>query len=98
MGTFAPAVDYLTVKKVREAILGCTYDSATVKSFLTSFGYTTDDPEWVLVPPAEDAPAGDGTDVPAHDAGTAAIDGGADTPVVDSGAGTRRDAGADAGC
>lgn len=52
MGTFAPAVDYLTVKKVREAVMGCTHDAATVNSFLTSFAYTINDPLWVLVPPA----------------------------------------------
>jgi hypothetical protein len=52
MGTFAPAVDYLTVKKLREAVSGLTHDSATVNSYVTSWGYTTSDPQWVLVPPA----------------------------------------------
>jgi hypothetical protein len=52
MGTFGPAVDYLTVKKVREAVMSCTHDAAIVNAFVTSFGYTTSDPEWVLVPPA----------------------------------------------
>ena len=52
MGTFAPVVDYLTVKKVREEVLKCTHDTNTVNSFLTSFGYTANDPVWILVPPA----------------------------------------------
>jgi len=51
MGTFAPAVDYLTVKKVREAVMGATHDASIVNSFMTNFGYTTSDPVWVLVPP-----------------------------------------------
>ena len=65
MGTFAPIVDYLTVKKVREAVMSCTHDAATVKSFLTSFGYIEADPLWVLVPPAGSGSGSDGgTDAP----------------------------------
>ena len=52
MGTFAPAVDYLTVRKVREAVSGLTHDSAVIDSYVTSFGYATSDPQWILVPPA----------------------------------------------
>lgn len=61
MGTFAPAVDYLTVKKVREEVMGCTHDGAAINAYVTSFGYKTSDPVWVLVPPAQagaDAGAG----------------------------------------
>ncbi len=32
IGTFAPALDYLTVKQVREAVMGRTRDSAAVNS------------------------------------------------------------------
>jgi hypothetical protein len=52
MGTLAPAVDYCTVKKIREEVSGLTHDSATVNSYLTAWGYKTSDPEWILVPPA----------------------------------------------
>lgn len=65
MGTFAPAVDYLTVKKVREAVSSLSHDSATVNAYLTSFGYTTSDPQWILVPPAD----------PTADAGVASTGG-----------------------
>ena len=51
MGTFAPAVDYLTVKKIREDVLKCTHDAAVISSYLTSFGYAATDPQWVVVPP-----------------------------------------------
>jgi len=60
MGVFGPAVDYLTVKKVREEVMGSTHDATTVNSFLTSFGYTTADPVWVVVPPATAACGTDG--------------------------------------
>jgi hypothetical protein len=56
MGTFGGAVDYLTVKKVREAVLSTTHDSAIVNNFVTSFGYTTSDPQWITVPPASVTP------------------------------------------
>jgi hypothetical protein len=64
MGVFAPAVDYLTIKKVREGVQGWTHDAATIDSYMTTFGYTTADPVWVLVPPADgttSADAGAGT-------------------------------------
>jgi hypothetical protein len=60
MGVFAPAVDYLTIKKVREEVMGCTHDAATINSYLTTFGYATTDPVWVLVPPASGATGADG--------------------------------------
>jgi hypothetical protein len=83
MGVLGPAVDYLTVKKVREEVMGCTHDAPTVNSFLTSFGYTTADPVWVVVPPAT---AGCGSD-----AGTSGT-GGANGSGGNSGT---RDAGRD---
>jgi hypothetical protein len=58
MGVFGPAVDYLTCKKVREPSvaaggMGCTnLVDATINSYVTSFGYATTDPVWVVVPPA----------------------------------------------
>jgi hypothetical protein len=64
MGVFAPAVDYLTIKKVREGVSGWTHDEATIDSYMTTFGYATTDPVWVLVPPADgttNADAGAGT-------------------------------------
>jgi len=60
MGVFAPAVDYLTIKKVREEVMGCTHDAATITSYLTTFGYTAADPVWVLVPPAGSTTIADG--------------------------------------
>ena len=60
MGVFAPAVDYLTIKKVREEALGLTHVAATINSYLTSFGYTTTDPVWVLVSPAGSGTGADG--------------------------------------
>jgi hypothetical protein len=56
MGTFAPAVDYQTVKKIREEISKLTHDSATINSYLTAWGYTTNDPQWILVPAASVTP------------------------------------------
>jgi hypothetical protein len=60
MGTFAPAVDYLTIKNVREAVMGCTHDAATISSYLTTFGYAATDAQWVVVPPAAGGTSGDG--------------------------------------
>jgi hypothetical protein len=60
MGVFAPAVDYLTIKKVREEVMGCTHDAATINSYLTTFGYAATDPLWVLVPPASGGTNADG--------------------------------------
>lgn len=52
MGTFAPAVDYLTVRRIREEVSKLSHDSAVIDSYLTSFGYATTDAQWVVVPPA----------------------------------------------
>lgn len=54
MGTFAPAVDYLTTQKMRQLDMGVTPDSK-IKQFLTEFGYTEDqfsNLDFVTVPPA----------------------------------------------
>ncbi len=80
MGVFGPAVDYLTVKKVREAVMGCTHDAATVNSFMTSFGYATTDPEWVIVAPAA---ASCGSD--AGTSGTGGSSGGGSSGTKDAG-------------
>lgn len=58
MGTFGPAVDYLTIEKIREAVMGATHTASLVNQYLTQFGYTTADPQWILVPPAGSADAG----------------------------------------
>lgn len=60
MGVFAPAVDYLTIKKVREEVMGRTHNNTAVESFLTSFGYATSDPIWIVVPPASGGSGGTG--------------------------------------
>jgi hypothetical protein len=56
MGTFAPIVDYLTVKKIREEVLKYSHDSSIVDTYPTTFGYTAKDPEWVLVSPGTVSP------------------------------------------
>jgi hypothetical protein len=56
MGTFAGAVDYLTTKKVREGVLKYSHNSPDVDTFITGFGYSTGDPQWILVPPAGSTP------------------------------------------
>jgi hypothetical protein len=96
MGTFAPAVDYLTVKKIREGVMSATHDSSLVNSFMTSFGYTTSDPVWVSVPPATtttgpDAGAGGS---PGKDAGVAGSDGSVPKGTGGSGAGGKNAGGA----
>jgi hypothetical protein len=60
MGVFGPAVDYLTVKKVREAVMGATHTETTINSYITTFGYTTTDPVWILAPAASSAACGGG--------------------------------------
>ena len=52
MGTFAPAIDYQTVKKIREAVSNIKTDDTKIEPYLTSFGYTASDVQWILVPPA----------------------------------------------
>ena len=39
MGTFGPAVDYLTAKKVRESVMGVSQNKS-LERFLTDFGYS----------------------------------------------------------
>jgi len=53
MGTFGPAVDYLTAKKVREPVMGVTHNKS-IERFLTDFGYADlNKPDIVQVnPPA----------------------------------------------
>ncbi|MBN2037910.1 MAG: DUF362 domain-containing protein [Chitinispirillaceae bacterium] len=41
MGTFGPALDYLTVKRIREPVMGATHNATVVNRFLTDFGYQT---------------------------------------------------------
>jgi hypothetical protein len=61
MGVFGPAVDYLTCKKVREGSaasggMGLTnLNDTIIDQYITSFGYSTTDPVWVVVPPASAA-------------------------------------------
>jgi hypothetical protein len=50
MGTFAGAVDYCFVKKVRETIMGVTHDD-NIPKFITGFGYKETDPVWVEMTP-----------------------------------------------
>jgi hypothetical protein len=47
MGTFAPAVDYLCVKKIREPVMKATHATSFVDSFLSAFGYANADPQWI---------------------------------------------------
>ena len=86
MGVFAPAVDYLTVKKVREAVLGCTHDAAIINSYLTTFGYATTDPVWVVVPPAGGGTSADGG---AGGTGGTSASGGAGSGGTSAAGGTR---------
>jgi len=61
MGVFGPAVDYLTVKKVREAVMNCTHTETVINSYLTTFGYTTTDARcglWCRPLAAQSAPMG----------------------------------------
>jgi hypothetical protein len=90
MGVFGPAVDYLTVKKVREAILGSTHTDATINSYLTTFGYATTDPAWVLVPAASGAACAGGADGGGGGAGGSSDAGGAGASGGASGSGGAR--------
>ncbi|MBN1601245.1 MAG: DUF362 domain-containing protein [Chitinispirillaceae bacterium] len=52
MGTFAGAVDYCCVKKIREEIMNVTnHETEVIPKFLTSFGYKETDPVWVEMTP-----------------------------------------------
>lgn len=50
MGTFAGAVDYCCVKKIREPIQKAKHD-ANIPKFVTEFGYKETDPVWVEMTP-----------------------------------------------
>jgi len=40
MGTFAPAVDFLTVRKIREELNNWSHPDSTIDKFLSNYGYT----------------------------------------------------------
>jgi hypothetical protein len=39
MGVFGPAVDYLTIKKIREPVMGAKHNDKALRRFATEFGY-----------------------------------------------------------
>ncbi len=43
MGTFSPVVDYLTIKKIREDVMGLSHSGSVVNRYLTEFGYSVGD-------------------------------------------------------
>ncbi len=43
MGTFGPAVDFLTVHKIREPIMDASHNTDNVKKFLSNFDYTDEE-------------------------------------------------------
>ena len=52
MGTFAPAVDYITARRIREPLMGCTHPPE-LKRLMTDFGYTGfENLDFVKVEPA----------------------------------------------
>ncbi len=52
MGTCAPVVDYLTVKKIREDDMGASHTSSIINKYMTEFGYSTSDvTDFVYVDP-----------------------------------------------
>jgi hypothetical protein len=97
MGVFGPAVDYLTVKKVREAVMGCTHDAATIDSYVTSFGYATTDPVWVVVPPAGGSTNADGGASPDGAGGSGGTSGAADAGAGGTGGAAGRGGGGTSG-
>jgi hypothetical protein len=97
MGVFAPAVDYLTIKKVREEVLGLTHVEATINSYLTTFGYATTDPVWVVVPPAGGATGADAGAGGAGGSSGAGGSGGTSASGGASGGGSSGSAGARSG-
>jgi len=88
MGVFGPAVDYLTVKKVREAVMNCTHTETVITSYLTTFGYTTTDAVWVVVPAAGGTVGADGGAGGAGGSGGSGGSGGASGSGGGSGGGT----------
>jgi len=61
MGTFAPAVDYLCVTKVREPIMKAVQNDTVVNSLMSYFGYANTDPQWIEFTPGQSS-AGPSTD------------------------------------
>lgn len=55
MGTFAPAVDYLCVTKVREPIMKAVHNATVVNSLLSYFGYSNSEPQWQEFKPGDAA-------------------------------------------
>lgn len=51
MGTCSPVVDYATIIKIREDVMGASHTSSVVNRFLTDFGYSPDDLDFVNVDP-----------------------------------------------
>ncbi|MBN1130405.1 MAG: DUF362 domain-containing protein [Chitinispirillaceae bacterium] len=52
MGVFGPAVDYLTVKRIREPVMSASHNATVVNRFLTEFGYQTSQvTDFINVPP-----------------------------------------------
>jgi hypothetical protein len=43
MGTCAPVIDYLVIKKIREDVMNVSHTSSIVNRYLTDFGYSPDD-------------------------------------------------------
>jgi hypothetical protein len=54
MGTFGPALDYLTVKKIREPIMGASHNTTAVNKFLTEFGYSSQERDDLMNKAPED--------------------------------------------
>ena len=51
MGTCSPVVDYATIIKIREDVMGASHNSSVVNRFLTDFGYSPGDLDYVNVDP-----------------------------------------------
>jgi hypothetical protein len=53
MGTYSPVVDYLTIKKIREEIMGASHSASIVSRYLNDFGYSESDvSDFINVVPA----------------------------------------------
>lgn len=51
MGTCSSVVDYATIIKIREDVMGASHNSSVVNRFLTDFGYSPADLDFVNVDP-----------------------------------------------
>ena len=51
MGTCSSVVDYATIKKIREDVMGASHNNTVIDRFLTDFGYSPGDIDWVDVTP-----------------------------------------------